>query len=95
MSVTHIVQLQFKPSVSAATIQDVQSSPVFVHPFKAASSLHRSVTKACERMLSLKESCIHPDTRNPYIVSSTGGRDCSIEGMQVRLLALKLTHDGF
>ncbi|OQD72834.1 hypothetical protein PENDEC_c019G00440 [Penicillium decumbens] len=39
MSVTHIVQLQFKPSVSAATIQD-----------------------ACDRMLDLKQRCIHPDT---------------------------------
>ncbi|KAJ5855246.1 hypothetical protein N7455_009194 [Penicillium solitum] len=59
MSVTHIVQLQFKPSVSAATIQD-----------------------ACDRMLDLKQRCIHPDTQKPYIVSSTGGQDCSVEGIQ-------------
>ncbi|KAJ5292098.1 hypothetical protein N7478_001349 [Penicillium angulare] len=59
MSVLHIVQFQFKSSVSEATIQDT-----------------------CNRMLSLKDSCIHPDTKAPYIVSSKGGRECSIEGMQ-------------
>lgn len=34
-------------------------------------------------MLSLKNSCLHPDTKKPYIVSSTGGYECSVEGMQV------------
>jgi hypothetical protein len=36
-------------------------------------------------MLNLKEKCIHPETGKPYIVSSAGGKECSIEGMQVRL----------
>ncbi|PYH76803.1 stress responsive A/B barrel domain protein [Aspergillus uvarum CBS 121591] len=58
-SVTHIVQLQFRKDVDAATVQD-----------------------AIQRMLNLKEKCIHPETGKPYIVSSTGGKECSIEGMQ-------------
>ncbi|EAW24594.1 Dabb family protein [Aspergillus fischeri NRRL 181] len=33
-------------------------------------------------MLSLKEECLHPKTGKPYIVSSTGGKECSVEGMQ-------------
>lgn len=35
-------------------------------------------------MLDLKQRCIHPDTQKPYIVSSTGGQDCSVEEMQVK-----------
>ncbi|KAI9764315.1 MAG: hypothetical protein M1840_008533 [Geoglossum simile] len=36
----------------------------------------------CQRMLDLKDKCIHPTTNKPYIKSSTGGRDCSPEGLQ-------------
>ncbi|KAJ0414508.1 hypothetical protein BJY00DRAFT_318771 [Aspergillus carlsbadensis] len=41
-----------------------------------------SIRAACERMLSLKDKCLHPSTRKPYIVTSIGGRDNSIEGAQ-------------
>ena len=34
-------------------------------------------------MLDLKDKCLHPTTEKPYIRSSIGGRDNSIEGMQV------------
>ena len=34
-------------------------------------------------MFALKKSCIHPSTRYPYIKSITGGRDNSIEDLQV------------
>jgi hypothetical protein len=47
----------------------------------------------CKHMLSLAELCVHPETKKPYILSASGGRDCSPEGHQVvnspfRLLAL-------
>ncbi|KAJ5764751.1 stress responsive A/B barrel domain protein [Penicillium odoratum] len=32
-------------------------------------------------MLELKEKCIHPVTGKPYIVSSVGGKECSVEGI--------------
>ncbi|ODM15524.1 hypothetical protein SI65_09127 [Aspergillus cristatus] len=38
--------------------------------------------QACERMLSLKEHCIHPVHQKPYIKSSKRGKECSVEGMQ-------------
>jgi len=34
-------------------------------------------------MLALKDKCLHPETKKPYIKSSVGGVDKSIEGMQV------------
>ncbi|OGM49492.1 hypothetical protein ABOM_001728 [Aspergillus bombycis] len=33
-------------------------------------------------MLSLKDKCLQRETGKPYIVSSTGGKECSVEGMQ-------------
>lgn len=35
-------------------------------------------------MLALKEKCVHPETKKPYIKSSIGGKDNSPEGIQVR-----------
>lgn len=34
-------------------------------------------------MLALKENCIHPTSKRPYILDSSGGRDNSPEGHQV------------
>jgi hypothetical protein len=34
-------------------------------------------------MLNLRENCIHPTTQKPYIKASAGGKDNSIEGLQV------------
>ncbi|PLB44826.1 stress responsive A/B barrel domain-containing protein [Aspergillus steynii IBT 23096] len=40
------------------------------------------VEEVCQRMLGLKEGCIHPETKKPYIKSLTGGKDISNEGLQ-------------
>ncbi|TVY51915.1 hypothetical protein LSUE1_G009722 [Lachnellula suecica] len=37
----------------------------------------------CKRMLALRQNCIHPTTKQPYILDSSGGRDNSPEGHQV------------
>ena len=34
-------------------------------------------------MLNLKDKAVHPTTKKPYIKSVSGGRDHSIEGLQV------------
>lgn len=34
-------------------------------------------------MLALKDTCVHPTSAKPYIVSFSGGRDHSPEGAQV------------
>lgn len=39
--------------------------------------------KACDRMLALKDTCLHPSSQRPYIKASTGGADNSPEGAQV------------
>lgn len=49
------------------------------HPFQVAS-----------RIKGLKDSCIHPETGKPYIVSMKGGVDVSIEGLQVRCPVVSL-----
>jgi hypothetical protein len=36
-------------------------------------------------MLALKDSCVHPTSNKPYIISSSGGTDNSIEGKAVSL----------
>ncbi|KAL3480194.1 hypothetical protein BJX99DRAFT_36227 [Aspergillus californicus] len=40
------------------------------------------INDVCARMLALKENCIHPTSQKPYILSSSGGKDNSPEGMQ-------------
>lgn len=37
----------------------------------------------CDRILTLKDSCVHSATGQPYIVSFVGGKDNSPEGLQV------------
>ncbi|KAG8157848.1 hypothetical protein KVR01_012510 [Diaporthe batatas] len=40
------------------------------------------VQKACDAMLALKDNCIHPETKQPYVKTGTGGKDNSPEGKQ-------------
>lgn len=41
-------------------------------------------------MLALKEKCVHPETKKPYIKAAHGGKDNSHEGLQVCLPYLSL-----
>ena len=43
--------------------------------------------------LSLKDKCLDPDTKRPYILSLTGGRDNSPEGLQVFFFHFRLSRD--
>ncbi|EFY99988.1 stress responsive A/B barrel domain protein [Metarhizium robertsii] len=36
----------------------------------------------CDKMLGLRSKCLHPASKRPYIKSSMGGLDRSIEGCQ-------------
>ncbi|KAI9923935.1 hypothetical protein ASPWEDRAFT_58679 [Aspergillus wentii DTO 134E9] len=40
------------------------------------------IEDTCKRMLALKDTCLHPVSQQPYIKSSFGGKDNSIEGIQ-------------
>ncbi|KAJ5677722.1 uncharacterized protein N7477_003355 [Penicillium maclennaniae] len=51
--------------------------------FQFKSGLEPAVIKdTCDRMLALKDNCLHPTSQKPYIVSSSGGSDNSPEGIQ-------------
>ncbi|KAK2752801.1 hypothetical protein FQN55_005933 [Onygenales sp. PD_40] len=54
---------------------------IVLFQFKASASAD-TVKDVCARMLALKDSCIHPTHQKPYIKTSIGGRDNSIEGLQ-------------
>ncbi|KAJ5872033.1 uncharacterized protein N7529_004386 [Penicillium soppii] len=41
-----------------------------------------TINDITERMLSLKECCVHPKTQKQYIKASSGGIDNSPEGLQ-------------
>uniref|UniRef100_A0A8H7KDH5 Stress-response A/B barrel domain-containing protein n=1 Tax=Bionectria ochroleuca TaxID=29856 RepID=A0A8H7KDH5_BIOOC len=41
-----------------------------------------SIKELVDKMLILKETCIHPRTGKPYIHSCSGGRDNSVQGLQ-------------
>ncbi|EWG39682.1 hypothetical protein FVEG_15058 [Fusarium verticillioides 7600] len=42
----------------------------------------KDITKTCDDFLQLKDLCIHPTRKKPYIISLLGGKDNSPEGMQ-------------
>ncbi|KAF3942530.1 hypothetical protein ABW19_dt0210645 [Dactylella cylindrospora] len=49
--------------------------------FKAGTP-SEAVKPICEAFIKLKDTCIHPDTNKPYILSIKGGIDNSTEGQQ-------------
>jgi hypothetical protein len=49
-----------------------------------ADAKPEDIKAACDRILSLKDNCIHPTTKAPYILSLKCGKDNSPEGLQVR-----------
>lgn len=53
--------------------------------FKFKESVpQEEVTAFCRRFLALRDLCLHPMTKQPYIISIKGGKDTSPEGKQVR-----------
>ncbi|KAJ6102774.1 stress responsive A/B barrel domain protein [Penicillium sp. IBT 16267x] len=54
---------------------------IVLFQFKAGIET-QAINAACDRMLALKDTCIHPSSQKPYIKASTGGADNSIEASQ-------------
>ncbi|KAJ9132559.1 hypothetical protein NKR19_g9264 [Coniochaeta hoffmannii] len=54
---------------------------VVMFAFKALAT-EAEVQDVCDRMLALKNNCVHPDTKKTYIKSAVGGRENSKEGLQ-------------
>jgi hypothetical protein len=40
-------------------------------------------SQVCDEMLALKDNCVHPETKQPYVKTGRGGKDNSPEGRQV------------
>lgn len=48
----------------------------------SSSASEETVKDVCDRMLGLKQTCLHPTSQKPYVVESSGGKDNSPEGHQ-------------
>jgi hypothetical protein len=46
------------------------------------------VKELVDRMIKLKETCLHPVTKSPYITSVAGGKDNSVQGLSVSRMPL-------
>jgi hypothetical protein len=78
---THVVLFQFKETATSFAVKEVRlpmDAPERVH----GQNLKLNNTQITSKFFGLKKSCVHPDTRRPYILSITGGRDTSNEGLQ-------------
>ncbi|KAH8422600.1 Dabb family protein [Aspergillus melleus] len=54
---------------------------IVLFQFKSEASAE-AINDACDRMLALRDKCLHPSSQKPYIQTSSGGRDNSPEGIQ-------------
>ena len=51
--------------------------------------------QACNRMIDLRNQCIHPTSKKPYITTSSGGRQNSSEGTKVCSILQPLSYAAF
>lgn len=79
MPVNHVVMMKFKDEATPKEIQPV--SYLASH----TSNANWQPSQIVNQMLDLKNRCLHPATAKPYILSSKGGRENSIEGLHVCL----------
>ncbi|KAJ5218684.1 uncharacterized protein N7498_000783 [Penicillium cinerascens] len=54
---------------------------IVLFQFKAGTE-PEVVKDTCDRMLALRDNCLHPTSQKPYIKTSSGGADNSPEGIQ-------------
>ncbi|KAJ8084906.1 hypothetical protein PM082_003683 [Marasmius tenuissimus] len=73
---SHLITTRsFIPTFTMPIVHIVQFS------FNSGTSPEK-IAEICSGMLGLKDKCIHPKTKKPYIKSATGGIDNSTEGLQ-------------
>jgi hypothetical protein len=93
---THTVLFKFSAKASAEDVKAVSKQPSIDSATRRghdnpsarpANVGHLSAhLQACARFLKLKDDCILPGKKRPYIVSMRGGQDNSPEGLQVSSL---------
>ncbi|KAF9693841.1 hypothetical protein EKO04_008195 [Ascochyta lentis] len=72
---THVVLFKFKETASGIAIKEAQNAPEHIVP-------RPNMVQITSKFFGLKKACIHPETRRPYVLSITGGKDTSIEDLQ-------------
>ena len=87
MGVTHVVFFEFNSSASPGVINDACPLAISDNP----NLTKFRWLKISRRMLALKDGCIHPTSKKPYIKSASGGTDNSPEGLQVPRLDPRLS----
>jgi hypothetical protein len=83
MTIIHVVFFEWKPSTSHAQVEEVGG------PTSMTMSMLTSLSKACKRMLALKDDCLSTSSQKPYIKSFSGGRNNSPEGHAVRKICTR------
>jgi len=64
-------------------IQYMMSKIIHIVHFKFfPTAEEEAIREVCRRFIGLKDACIHPISKQSYIVSATGGKDNSPEGLQ-------------
>ena len=81
MGIIHIVMFEFKEEATEAEIADVRIPvPKYPTPEPLSDADH---FETCNRMLELKDQCLHPTSKTPYVKSGIGGKQNSPEGKTV------------
>lgn len=87
MTFTHIVSFKFKQGMSPEVVKVFKPRiyAFFKGEMRVVSQLiPLQSQELVDRMYALKATCLHPTTGEPYILSAAGGRDNSVQGLQVR-----------
>lgn len=77
MTIVHIVLFKPNPSLSKDEVREVGTAKF------PPTSINARSRQLYNDMMNLKDTCIHPTTKKPYIKSFKGGKDNSPEGKQV------------
>lgn len=80
-TVTHNVLFQFKDHLDESEILYVS---YLLNPWSHVQLL--TTRQAARRFFALKSECVNPETQCPYIISLKGGKDQSIEGLNVSII---------
>ena len=78
MAIIHIVMFEFKPTIHLTQVNDVSVIVV-------STKILLTYLQVADRMMALKDKCIHPSTKKNYIKYAQGGRNNSPEGLEVVL----------
>lgn len=90
MGIFHIVMFAVDSSAQAADVQDVSLLNSRNHRWmQVTEDTHKQL---CNQMLALKDKCMHPETKKPYIKTAMGGKENSPENLSVRQ-AHKMIHN--